>query len=77
MPLTAEQIIEETQQWPQDAVAELVDRILLAKYGNIEPAVETAWRTEVRRRVEEIRSGRETGIDGEEVMAKARKIMGR
>jgi putative addiction module component (TIGR02574 family) len=39
--------------------------------------VETAWKTEVSRRVEEIRSGKAQGIPGEEVSARVRKIVGR
>lgn len=33
MPLTLDQIVEETRQLPADTVAELVDRIMLAKHG--------------------------------------------
>ena len=76
MPLTLERIVEETRQWPADVVAELVDRILLAKHG-ADDAVSPAWREVIDRRVEDIRSGRELGVDGEEVMARARKIVGR
>ncbi len=57
-------------------MSELVDRIMLAKHGADE-ALSPAWRDEIRRRVEDIRSGREPGIDGEEVMARARKLVGR
>jgi hypothetical protein len=77
MPLTVDQIVQQTKEWPEDFVTELIDKIMLAKFGGIEPAVEAAWRTEARRRVDEIRSGREPGVDGEEVMAKARKLIGR
>jgi len=77
MSLTLDQIIEEAQHWPDDVVAELVDRLMLAKHGVGDPGLSPAWRAEIRRRVADIQSGRETGIDGEEVMAKARKIVGR
>jgi putative addiction module component (TIGR02574 family) len=77
MPLTIEQIVEETRMWPDDVVAELVDRILLAKHGGIDPAVEAAWETEVRRRMAEMESGQVQGVPAEEVMARARKIIGR
>ena len=39
--------------------------------------METAWKTEVDRRVEEIQSGQVQGIPGEEVSARIRKIVGR
>ena len=77
MSLTLDQIVEEARQMPDDTVAELVDRIMLAKYGAEDAPLSPAWREEIRRRVEDIRSGREPGIDGEEVMARARKLVGR
>jgi putative addiction module component (TIGR02574 family) len=75
--MTLDQIVEETRQLPGDVVAELVDRIMLAKHGGIEPKVDTAWHSEIHRRIDDIRSGREAGLPGEEVMARARKIIGR
>ena len=77
MLITLDQIVEETRQWPQDVVAELVDRIMLAKHGGLAPQVEAAWRPVIARRVEEIRSGKVQGIPGEEVSARIRKIVGR
>ena len=77
MSLTLDQIVEEAQQWPDDVIAELVDRLMLARHGVSDPELSPAWQTEIRRRVEDIRSGREPGIPGEEVMARARKIVGR
>jgi putative addiction module component (TIGR02574 family) len=77
MSLTLDQIVEETRQLPGDTVAELVDRIMLAKHGADDAPLSPAWRETLRRRVEDIRSGREPGIDGEEVMARARKLVGR
>ncbi len=76
-PMTIEQIVEETRQWPEDVVAELVDRIMLAKHGVDDPALNPAWRPVVARRVEEIRSGKVAGIPGEVVSARIRKIVGR
>lgn len=76
MPITLERIVEETRQWPADVVAELVDRIWIAKHG-AEEALSPAWQEAINRRVDDIRSGREIGVDGDEVMARARKIVGR
>ncbi|HLP08046.1 MAG TPA: addiction module protein [Opitutaceae bacterium] len=72
-----DQIVEETSQWPADAVAELVDRILLAKHGGVEATVDGFWRGEVQRRVAELESGQVQGIPMEEALAKARKLIGR
>ena len=77
MALTLDQIVEETRQLPSDTVAELVDRIMLAKHGADDAPLSPAWRETVRRRVEDIRSGREPGLDGEEVMTRARQRVGR
>jgi len=77
MPLTLEQIVEETRQLPREQVAELVDNLTLSLHQAMDPAVETAWKTEVARRVEEIQTGKVRGIPGEEVSARIRKIVGR
>lgn len=75
--MTIEQIVEETRLWPDDVVAELVDRIMLAKHGVDNPALSPAWRSTVDRRVEEIRAGKVEGISGEVVSARIRRIVGR
>jgi putative addiction module component (TIGR02574 family) len=77
MAMTIEQIVEETKQMSADTVAELVDRIWAAKHGVEDAALSPAWRATINRRVEEIRSGKEPGVEGAEVMARARKIVGR
>ena len=76
MPMTLDQIVEETRQLPSDVVAELVDRILLARHGGIDPNIEAAWKTEVGRRIKEIEDGKVEGIPLEESLARARKIAG-
>lgn len=75
--MTVEEIVEETSQWPADAVADLVDRIMLAKHGGVAPEIDAAWRDEVRRRIDEIEKGRVQPIPLEETLAKARAILGR
>ena len=77
VPLTLEQIVEETAQLPADVVAELIDRILLARHGGIAPEIEAAWKTEVGRRLEEIDSGKVQGIPAEVSLARIRNIIGR
>ena len=44
--------------------------------GASDPVVDTAWKQETRRRVAELESGGVTGIPGEEVSARIRKIVG-
>lgn len=76
MPLTLEQIVEETRQMPDEVVAELVDRILIARHGGVESSVDSAWKTEASRRIAEIESGQVKGVPLEESLARARKIAG-
>jgi len=76
MPMTLDQIVEETRQLPADVVAELVDRILLARHGGIEPDVQAAWKTEIDRRIAEIQEGKVQGIPVEESLARIGKIAG-
>jgi putative addiction module component (TIGR02574 family) len=76
MQLGADQIVEATSDWPEDAVADLVDRILRAKYGEVDPSLDDAWRVEIHRRIAEMESGAAQGIPLEETLAKARKIIG-
>jgi putative addiction module component (TIGR02574 family) len=77
MSITLDQIVEETRQLPPDVVAELVDRILVARHGGIESSVEESWKRETRRRLAEIENGQVQGIPGEEVSARIRKTLGR
>ena len=76
MPITLDQIVEETRQLPADVVAKLVDRILVARHGGIEPEVEAAWKTEIDRRVAQIEAGTAQGIPVEDSLAGIRKIAG-
>jgi hypothetical protein len=77
MPLTVDQMVEETRSLPQDVVAELVDRILLATHGGQDPGSEQAWSRTVHARIEQIRSGAVTGISAAETTEKIRRIVSR
>jgi len=77
MPLTVEQIVQETNRWPVDSVAELLDRITLAKHGGLAEQRGAAWAETAARRSAQIDSGEETLIPGIEVSAQIRKIVGR
>jgi hypothetical protein len=77
MGMTLEQIVQETSQWPADVVAELLDRITLAKHGGINAEREAAWAEVSLRRSAELDSGKEVLVSGHEVSARIRKIVGR
>ncbi len=77
MAMSVEQIVREARQLPQEQAAELFDRLLVETFTQPDPEIESAWRQEIRRRIADIESGREPGVDGDEVMAELRKITGR
>ena len=72
MPLTLDQIVEETRQLPTDVVAELVDRIWAARHG-VDSEVEKAWSKEIHRRVAEIQSGKVEAVPLDEAMERVRR----
>jgi putative addiction module component (TIGR02574 family) len=76
MPITVEQIVEETRHWPPEKVGELVDR-LTEDLRASDPEVEQAWKQEARRRLAEIENGTVQAVDGEEVSARVGRIVGR
>ena len=76
MAITLDQIVEETREMPGEVVAELVDRIMIARHGGVEDSVDSAWKAEIHRRIEELESGKVTGVPLEESLARARKIVG-
>ena len=76
MPITLDQIVEETRHWPPEKVGELVER-LSEDLHTSDPETEAAWQSEIARRVEEIQSGKVQGVPGDEVSARVRKIVGR
>jgi hypothetical protein len=77
MAMTIEQIVEETKQLPSDVVVDLVDRIMLAKFGADDPVNDAALRRTAQRRLAELESGCVKGVPLEETLAKARAILGR
>ena len=43
MPISIDQIVEETLEMPPEVVAELIDRIMIARHGGIEPVTGKSW----------------------------------
>ena len=76
MPITLNQIVEETRHWPPERVGELVGRLTEELHAS-DPEIESAWKTEVNRRIAEIESGNIKGVPAEEVSARICKILGR
>lgn len=76
MPMSVDQILAEARQLPDEQRAELFDRLLAEAFSPNE-SVDRAWTEEVGHRIAEIESGREKGVDGDEVLAEIRRIVGR
>ena len=76
MPITLDQIVEETRHMPPDVVAELVDRIIAARHGAPEPEAVAAWKKEIGNRILDIETGNVKGIPVDESLARIRKITG-
>ena len=76
MPMTLDEIVEQTREMPAEVVAELIDRIMLARHGGIEPSTATEWKAETARRVAEIEAGKIEGVPLDQALARARKIAG-
>ena len=77
MPMTLDQIVEETREMPGEVVAELIDRIMVARHGGMEPSVAESWKTETDRRIAEIESGKVKGVTPEENAARIQNILRR
>ena len=75
MPMTLEQIVEETRTWPPEQIGELVGR-LTEDLHTSSPEIEAAWKNEIDRRIAEIESGKVKGVPLEVSLARARKIAG-
>lgn len=73
--MTLDQIVLETEHWPTEQVAELMDRLILELPST--PEIEAAWKAKSRRRIADIESGRVTGMPEEVVSARIREIVGR
>ena len=76
LPITLEQIVEETRHWPPEKVGELVGRLTEDLHAS-DPEMEAAWKAEIDRRIEEIQTGKAQGIPAEEVFEKARRTLER
>jgi len=76
MPISIDQIVEETREMPPETVAELIDRIMVARHGGIDSKVGQSWKTQIDRRIQELESGKVKGVSLEASLARARKAAG-
>jgi putative addiction module component (TIGR02574 family) len=76
MPISIDQIVEETREMPPETVAELIDRIMVARHGGIDSSVGQSWKKEIDWRIEELESGKVKAVPLEDSLARARKAAG-
>ncbi len=77
MPLTLTQLAEEAMHLPATSRAELAEKLVESLDFPESDEMQTLWAAEALRRRDEVRSGRVQAIPGEEVIAEARRIVGR
>ncbi len=75
--MTTEEIYEAAMTLSDESKALLAERLVAHLETNMDPEIERRHLEVVRRRRDEILSGKVEALDGEAVMARARKIIGR
>lgn len=76
MPMSLEEIYAEAQTLPSEAKAVLAEKLVESIEGSIDPLVTRRHLDEVKRRRDEIRSGKVMAISGEEGLAQIRSMIG-
>ena len=77
MPGTVEHVMEEVLSLPADVRLGMVEAILRSLNLPTRREIDQAWAEEAERRVAQVESGDVQLIDGEEVIAEARRKYGR
>jgi hypothetical protein len=77
LKMSAEEVYEAAMTLPDESKALLTERLVAYLETHIDPEIERAHLEVARRRDDEILSGQVETLDGETVMARARKIVGR
>jgi len=70
MSRSAQEILAEARQLPPDEVDWIVESLLMKEPAESGAAIEAAWNSEIKRRLDEIDSGAVEMIPAEEVHAK-------
>jgi hypothetical protein len=74
--MSLEEIYAEAQTLPSEAKAVLAEKLVESIEGSIDPLVTRRHLDEVKRRRDEIRSGKVMAISGEEGLAQIRSMIG-
>lgn len=72
-----EQLTEEALSLPSASRAILAEKLVESLECDTDPAIQTAWNTEAKRRRDEIKDGVVQAIAGDEALAQVRQILDR
>ncbi len=75
MPMSIEEILSEAQTLPIESKTILAEKLVVSIEEKVDPQVTKFHLAEVKRRRDEIRSGRVKPINGEDGLAKVRAII--
>lgn len=73
--LSIEQLTEQIMLLPTSDRALLAERLIESLSLDIDPATQTAWLAEAKRRRDEIRSGAVEPIPGEEALSQVKRML--
>ncbi len=76
MPMTEKQLFQEAVQLPDEAVTLLTEKLVEHLGTNISPELEQLHLDIVNRRRNEVIAGKVQPLDGQEVLARARQLVG-
>lgn len=72
---TSEEIFRDARALPPDARAELTERLVESLAQDVSPEITHAQLAEVRRRIAQVESGEVELNPGDEVLARARRLL--
>lgn len=75
MPMSLEEIFSEAKILPNDSRVILAEKLVASIEDDIDPQVTKSHLAEVKKRRDEIRSGKVVPINGEEGLAKVRAMI--
>lgn len=70
-----EQLTEEILSLPSELRALLADKLVESLEFDIDPAIQTVWVTEAKRRRDEVRNGSIQPIPGKDALAQVRRLI--
>ena len=77
MPMTVEQLVEKALELPSELRARLADLLVESLDNAAAGRIDQLWAAEAKRRRDEVRAGQVHPVPGDEVFARARRIVKR